>query len=126
MKNIIISFIIFFIVLGFVVFYNKNLISFCDETLIIGYELQTLIENEQWDESYEKALELKALISDAFKSMSIYVNHSEMDEMNIEILKLTEYIKEKDSAEGLATLQSIKCYAEYIKELQKVNLTNIL
>lgn len=126
MKNNIISFILFFIVLGFVIFSNNKLVKFCDKTLEISNNIEILMTDENWEESYEKTLELKSVMSENFPSISIYINHTDMDNLNIEILKLTQYVKEEDSAEGLATLHVIKCYAEYLKELQEINIINIL
>ena len=126
MKNTIISFMLFFSVLAFVIYSNNTLVKFCNKTLELSDEIEIFICEEKWKESYEKSLELKSVISEKFPSISIYINHTDMDNLNIEILKLTQYVKEEDSAEGLATLHIIKCYAEYMKELQEINIINIL
>ena len=126
MKNTIISFSLFFLVLGFVSFSNNTLVKFCNKTLEISNEIEGFIGEGKWKESYDKTLELKSIMSENFPSISIYINHTDMDNLNIEILKLTQYVKEQDSAEGLATLHVIKCYAEYMKELQEINIVNIL
>lgn len=126
MKKNIISFLLFFLVLGFVIFSNTKLVKFCDKTLEISNAIEELMDNENWEESYLKTLELKSVMSESFPSISVYINHTDMDNLNIEILKLTQYVKEEDSAEGLATLHVIKCYAEYMKELQEINIVNIL
>lgn len=126
MKRIIISTILFFFILGFAVIYNNKLIRFCDNALAFSDEIEILIKEKDWNKSYEKSLELKELMSKNFSSISIYINHQDIDILNTEILKLIQYMEEEDSSEGLASLYSVKSYTEYIKELQEVSIMNIL
>lgn len=126
MKKIVISSILFFLILGFVIFCNNKLIRFCDNALTVSNEIEFLIKEKNWNKSYEKSLELRELMSENFSSISIYINHQDLDLLNTEILKLIQYTEEEDSSEGLASLYSIKSYAEYIKELQEISIINIL
>lgn len=126
MKNTIISFIIFFIVLGFVFVGNNNLNSLCDDSLRLSNEIEILINNNQWNEALEKSIELKKAMSNGFKKVSVYINHQDIDNLNTETVKLIDLIEVKDLSNTLSCLASIKCFSEYIKELQQINLTNIL
>ena len=65
-------------------------------------------------------------MSNGFKKVSVYVNHQDIDTLNTETVKLIDFIKVRDLSNSLSSLDSIKCLAEYIEELQQINLTNIL
>lgn len=126
MKNTIISFIIFFIVLGFVFVGNNNLNDLCDNSLRLSSEIEILVNNNQWNEALEKSIELKSIMSKGFKKVSTYINHQDIDNLNTETVKLINLIRIKDLSNALSCLDNIKCLSEYIKELQQINLTNIL
>lgn len=126
MKNTVISFIIFFIVFVFVFIGNKNLNSLCDNCLKLSPEIAASVNNNNWDEALEKSIELKSIMSAGFDKVSIYINHQDIDNLNTEIVKLISVIKIKDLPSILSCLDNIRCLAEYIKELQQINLTNIL
>lgn len=126
MKNTIISFITLFILLFFVFIGNNNLNSLCDDSLKLSNEIQIALDNNNWDNALEKSLELKKVMSNGFKKVSIYVNHQDIDTLNTETVKLINLIKVRDLSNSLSSLDTIKCLAEYIKELQQINLTNIL
>ena len=126
MKNTIISFITLFILLFFVFIGNNNLNSLCDDSLKLSNEIQLTLDNNNWDDALEKSLELKKVMSNGFKKVSIYINHQDIDTLNTETVKLINLIKIQDLPNSLSCLDTIKCLAEYIKELQQINLTNIL
>ncbi|MPQ44735.1 DUF4363 family protein [Clostridium tarantellae] len=125
MKNTIISFFIFFMVFAFVTIYNNKLTTFCNNVLNTSNELEELLCKENWQKSYEKTLELKKLMSKGFKDISIYINHENVDNLNTEVLKLTQFVKVKSNGDALSTIHAIKCFAEYLKELEEINLINI-
>lgn len=126
MKNTIISFITFFILLLFVFIGNNNLNSLCDNSLMLSNEIQIALNNNDWEDALEKSLSLKKVMSNGFKEVSIYINHQDIDSLNTETVKLIDSVKVKDLPNSLSSLATIKCLAEYIKELQQINLTNIL
>ena len=126
MKNTIISFIIFFVILFFVFIGNKNLNSLCTNFLELSNELEIALNNNNWAEASEKAIILKKVMSNGFKTVSMYINHQDIDSLNTEIVKLMELIKVQDLPNSLSSLATIKCLSEYILELQQINFTNIL
>lgn len=126
MKNTIISFITFFILLFFVFIGNNNLNSLCDDSLKLSNEIQIALDNNDWNKALEKSTTLKTIMSSGFKKVSIYINHQDIDSLNTETVKLIELIKVQDLSNSLSSLATIKCLSEYIKELQQINLTNIL
>ena len=126
MKNTLISFATLFILLFFVFIGDTNLNSLCDNSLKVSQEIQIALDNNNWDDALEKSVELKKIMSNGFKKVSVYVNHLDIDTLNTETVKLIDFIKVRDLSNSLSSLDSIKCLAEFIKELQQINLTNIL
>ena len=126
MKNTLISFATLFILLFFVFIGDTNLNSLCDNSLKVSQEIQIALDNNNWDDALEKSVELKKIMSNGFKKVSVYVHHQDIDTLNTETVKLIDFIKVRDLSNSLSSLDSIKCLAEYIKELQQINLTNIL
>ncbi len=88
-------------------------------------ELETLINEEKWLEADKLSNQLYYSWIKEAKVMSIFVNHAEIDMMNNEILKLTQYVKCKSKDEALASSHVIKFYSKSIVDLQKVNISNI-
>ena len=126
MKNTLISFATLFILLFFVFIGDTNLNSLCDNSLKVSQEIQIALDNNNWDDALEKSVELKKIMSNGYEKVSVYVNHQDIDTLNTETVKLIDFIKVRDLSNSLSSLDSIKCLAEYIKELQQINLTNIL
>lgn len=126
MKNTIISLILFLTVIGFVIFANGKLIQLCDEISKESSKIEELIDNDNWNESYKKSVKLLELLkTDGFIS-SIYINHTDIDELINNTVRATVLIKCHDKAESLSTLHLIKYNADRIKQLQYPNLENIL
>lgn len=126
MKNTIISLILFLTVIGFVIFANGKLIQLCDEISKESSKIEELIDTDNWNESYKKSVKLLELLkTDGFIS-SIYINHTDIDELINNTVRATVLIKCHDKAESLSTLHLIKYNADRIKQLQYPNLENIL
>lgn len=54
------------------------------------------------------------------------VHHSEVDNMNNELWKLTQYTKFNNKEESLASVHVIKFLLKHIIEMERINITNIL
>lgn len=126
MKNLLISTLIFFSVFVSVIFFHNELINICDTTLKLNNDIEVLINKEDWDKAYEKSIELYNLVNDKYELISIYINHEDVDYLNTESLKLSQFIETKNLSETLASLHAMKSYASHLKKVQKINLGNIL
>lgn len=108
MKNTLISFATLFILLFFVFIGDTNLNSLCDNSLKVSQEIQIALDNNNWDDALEKSVELKKIMSNGFKKVSVYVNHQDIDTLNTETVKLIDFIKVRDLSNSLSSLDSIK------------------
>lgn len=88
-------------------------------------ELEENLDNNQWDICYENALKLHEKINQENHLMSVFMNHQEIDLVSFEVYRLTQYAKEMEAGDFLASIHTIKHQVEKIMELQKINLENI-
>lgn len=125
MKNTIISSVIFFPPC-FCSIFNNKLINVCDKVNDYSNKIENSLSKEDWKESYEESLKLSNLLEENYVSLSLYINHEQLDNLSKEILSLTQYIKAEDVSNSLSSVHIIKSYTKHIKDIQKVNIGNIL
>lgn len=125
MKNVIISLILFLAVMGFMLFANSKLIQLCNDISTESAQIEELLNAKKWDESYAASVKLLNKLEEDGTVSSVYINHTEVDALIDNTVKLTVLIKCKDESESLSTLHVIKYNAERIKELQYPSLENI-
>ncbi|NLM33875.1 MAG: DUF4363 family protein [Clostridiales bacterium] len=125
MKNFWISLSIFIAMIIGIFFTLDYINSVCKEVEDKSVELEYLINAEKWQEADKLSNELYYKWISKAKIMSIFVNHGEIDALNNEILKLTQYVKCKSKDEALASNHTVKFYSKSIADLQRVTFSNI-
>lgn len=126
MKNTLISSLIFFLLLGSVLFFDNKLIDVCDMVNDYSNKIENSLIKEDWNKAYKESLNLSDLLEENYVSLSLYINHEQLDNLSKEILSLTQYIKAEDASNSLSSVHIIKSYTKHIKDIQKVNIGNIL
>ena len=89
-------------------------------------ELEELVSSESWEKAYGKSLELFNDWQDNHFVISMVINHSEIDNINNELWKLTQYVKCKSEDESLASIHVVKFLLEHIIKVEKINIENIV
>ncbi|KYN76626.1 hypothetical protein A0J52_13190 [Clostridium sporogenes] len=89
-------------------------------------ELEELVSSESWEKAYGKSLELFNDWQDNHFVISMVINHSEIDNINNELWKLTQYVKCKSEDESLASIHVVKFLLEHIIKMEKMNIENIV
>lgn len=126
MKNSIVSLILFFSAIIFIFFANSELINLCDQISDDSDRIERLLDDRNWDESYNESVKLLKKLDESNSLSSIYISHIELDAIIDQTVRLTVLIKSRDESESLATLHLIRYNAERIKELQYPSIENIL
>lgn len=126
MKNVIISFSIFAIMLIFMILSLNYLTKISTELYNTNNNIEKAINEEKWDKSYKATLDLLDKWNNYSDKISIFVHHEEIDTINIEIWKLTQYTKEKNKDESLSAIHVVKHIMKHIESLERVNIQNIL
>lgn len=126
MKNVIISFIIFIIMLVNIAFSLNYLNKASDDLRRFNDEIEQYITDSNWDKAYKSSIEYREKWNDYSNILKLFVDHQEMDKIEIELWKLPQYIKEKTKEEALASVHVLKFLVDHITELEKINIQNIL
>ncbi|WP_139905042.1 DUF4363 family protein [Clostridium thermarum] len=126
MKNALISFSLFLLLLVGMYFSLNYLKSTCTKILADSTKLEELILDEKWEDADKLSNDLYYYWENKSMVLSIFVNHMEIDALNNEILKLTQYVRTKSKDESLASTHVVKFYTNSIINLQKITIQNIL
>lgn len=88
-------------------------------------KLEQSIKNDDWDEAYNISLDFTSKWRKHSKIIKVFVNHQEIDNVEMELWKLPQYVKEKTKDESLASVHVLKFLLYHISNLEKVNFQNI-
>lgn len=89
-------------------------------------EIEQDIIDDNWDKAYKASLEFTNKWEDYSKKIKLFANHQEIDNIEMEITKLPQYIKERTKYESLASINVLKFLLDHISDLEKVKIQNIL
>lgn len=125
MKNVLAAFSLFIImIVG--IFLSTN---FINQSSIHLQDLNSTLENyitkEDYGNAYNLSIDYIAQWKKTSKVLTIYMHHEDLDHINNEVLKLTQYIKVKDKSEALATVHVMKYLMDHIIDHEKVSISNI-
>jgi hypothetical protein len=125
MRNVVISVVVFIAMLGAIFFSISYLNRITSNIEKINDELEQHITNDSWDKAYKLSLDFTSKWEKHSKVIKIFVNHQEIDNVEMELWKLPQYVKEKSKDEALASVHVLKFFLSHISNLEKVNLQNI-
>jgi len=97
-----------------------------DDFRKLNDEIELYITDNDWDKAYKSSIEYTEKWRDYSEKLKLFVDHQEMDQIEIELWKLPQYIKEKNKEESLASIHVLKFLIDHISELEKVSMQNIL
>lgn len=126
MKGLITSLSIFFIMLIGIFFSINYLNKICTKLEVSAVQIEKDITSHSWDKAYDNSLDLLNQWDKYSDKVSMFSNHAEIDNVNNEIWKLTQYTKCEDEEESLASTHVIKFLLKHIIDMERVNPQNIL
>lgn len=125
MKSIYISVTLFCIMVLFLIFSINYLDKVCNKLSVINIAMENNIKEADWEKAeVASSMFIKEWESSSHK-LSLFIDHKEMDNINNELWKLTEYINSKNNDEALASNNVIKFFIEHINKMEKINMENI-
>lgn len=108
------------------IFLSSNYINrSCTHLQNLNSTLESYIIKEKYQDAYNLSLNYINEWNKTSKFLTLYTHHEDLDYIDTEVLKLTQYIKMKDRSEGLATVHVLKHHINHIKYHEKVSLSNI-
>lgn len=125
MKNAIIALCLFVImIIG--IFISRNALNrSCNHLQDLNSQLENYILKENYEDAYYLSIIYIAEWKKASKFLTVYIHHEDLNYLDSEILKLTQYTKIKDRSEGLATVHVMKYLIDKIMYHEKVSISNI-
>lgn len=125
MKAVYISVTLFSIMLFSLIFSVNYLDKVCNKLGVINITIENSIKNADWNKADESSsMFLKDWQSYSHK-LSLFIDHKEMDNINDELWKLTQYINCRNKDEALASNNVIKFFIEHVNKMEKINTENI-
>jgi hypothetical protein len=125
MKNIVITFILFIFMCVGLFFASEYIILTCDKLLNVADKIEGDIVDESWDEAYILSFELLDIYEGHVRHMTLFLNHTNVDIIYGEVIKLTQYCKEEEKSEALATLHLVKTLLQEVRQMEKLTINNI-
>jgi len=125
MKNMIATCIIFFLMIFILFFASKYIVLTCDKLLDVSSEIEENIVNDNWDESYMLSFELLNIYEGHVANLTLFLNHTDFDNIYSEVIKLSQYSKCKNKDEALSSIHVVKTLINQVKELESISIGNI-
>lgn len=126
MKPIVIILSVLIVILvGSYVFYNyiETSSSFIDKELRV---LDTDIRNSKWNSASSGILIVENKWDKMKDRWALLIDHQEIDNINISMSKIKQYIEAKDAVDSLAEISALKLLFEHIPEKESLSVKNIL
>ncbi|WP_027623716.1 DUF4363 family protein [Clostridium lundense] len=125
MKNVYISLILFICMIFSIIFSINYLDKIYTNIGKLTIDLEQSIDKENWNSADKLVKEISNEIETNSSKISIFVNHMEIDNINNEFSKLTQYIKYHNKEEAMASLYAVRFFFEHTLKLEKINIENI-
>lgn len=125
MKTVYTSIILFCILILSIVLSIKYLNRTCDELNNIDSNIEKSINTDAWESTDIYSKQFLNKWEKTSNEISVFVDHKEMDNINVELWKLTQYINCRNKDESLASIHTINFFIKHIKNMEKINFQNI-
>ena len=97
------------------------------ESLLNDVELlNKFIMKEEWNEAKEQIGTLKSRWKEIRKIWELYIEHYEMDAIDVTIARLNQYVEIQDRDSALGEMAEFRLLVDHIKEKESFKLGNIL
>lgn len=106
--------------------YSFNLNKECTKFIKECDKLENLVLKNSWDKAYKQSNNLLEEWQNRDNKISMVINHSQIENIHIELWKSTQYVKMKNKDESLASIHVVKSLLTHIINAEKINLKNIL
>lgn len=107
-------------------FASKYVTLTCDKMLDTSMKIEQYILNDEWDDSYILSFKLLHIYEGHVDNLNLFLNHSEFDNIYMEVIKLTQYAKCNNKDESLASIHIIKTMINDVKTIEFINIKNVL
>ena len=125
MKNIIISFLIFAILI-ITIFLSVVYINYsCRELITINNSVEVAINAEDWKLAKANTNLFLTTWDKHSNVISMFIHHQEIDNICMEISKEKTYVAERNTEETLSNISTINFLLEHIINMENLSIQNI-
>lgn len=125
MKSSIASISIFVIMVLFMIF-SVHYLKIIDSKLIYSSDqIEKSLESNSFDKAGDFLKQFKIDWNKYSNKMTLFTNNNEIDDINLELSRLNQYIKFKNKEESLASINSIKSIIKSISDMERLSVQNI-
>ena len=125
MKNTLITIALFLSLFGFIYYSHKTLIDVCIHVEEHCSDIETALDKKDMSSAYKYSLEIKDLLEEKSTQIATYVNHTDINNLNNEVILLSQYIKKDEISESYASVHVVKYSCKYIRDLETISIKNI-
>lgn len=125
MKSTLVSSAIFIFLIMTILFSINYLDKMCIRYEKISYTLEDYISKEDWKKAYDTSYDFVKSWEESSDKISMFIHHADIDNIDTELLKLTQYTKVKNKDEALSSIHVVKFFLKHIRDSEKINLQNI-
>lgn len=118
----IVMFIIMILCMLFSINYLKNTTA---ELEYSNTKIEEALNSNSFENASKSLNEFKNIWGNYSHNISIFTNHNELDDINVQIEKLTQNIAYKNKMESLISTNTISNILEGINEMEKLNIQNL-
>lgn len=125
MRDAILSVFIFITVMFVVLFFNNSTIQLCDDITTKSNEIEVSLLQDDLETSYSLSLDVLNSLKSKYTLTSVYLNHTDIDNLINESIRLSTYILHGDRSEASTSLYLLQSNTAHIRELQIPKLENL-
>ncbi len=126
MRMVIATVLILVVFLVGTIVLNKYIDSSCESLLEDVKELHSLVENNDWDDAKSQLSNLKEEWDKVKERWQLFLEHYEMDTIDITIARLSQYVDIEERVMSLGEVAEFELLIDHIKDKKDLKLANIL
>jgi len=84
------------------------------------------VQTGQWDQARERFGRFQKSWETTAKKWTVLIDHQELDEINVSMAKIREFIITENGPELMAELAELKLLLKHIPEKEALNIKNVL
>lgn len=125
LKHVLIIIVVLALIIGFGYWTLQEVAQSSEVLLSLSLSLEESIKQNLWDEAENRFKKLDSAWQKTKSLWTVLLNHTEIDNIDLTLAKLEQYIKTQEQGLALAEISSLKLLIRHIPEKEKLTLENI-
>ncbi|ADG81304.1 hypothetical protein Tfer_2819 [Thermincola ferriacetica] len=126
MKTFVATLVVFAILVGFSTFTYNYINNTTDDLMAHIQVMEKHLRARNWQQAEQGFSKLKSSWDRTSSNWAVFIDHQELDSINMSMARLKNYMDTREKPELLAELGELKLLLKHIPEKEALNLKNIL